>query len=165
MGSLLDSLPTVQHITALPGRGVQAQRADGRPLFLVNLRWAQEQGLATPALAAIVQAQAAQGRSISLLATPQQVLAWFAVADPLRPQAKAAVAQLQALGVKTVISLRSFHSDTQVLDGSGIRAVRIPINTWAIRDRHVIETMRAIHAAGSMGPCCCIACTAQTAPA
>ena len=93
-------LPTVQHITALPGRGVQAQRADGRPLFLVNLRWAQEQGLATPALAAIVQAQAAQGRSISLLATPQQVLAWFAVADTLRPEAPAAIAQLHALGLQ-----------------------------------------------------------------
>ena len=62
------------------------------------------------------------------------------------------VAQLQALGVKTVISLRSFHADTQVLEGSGIRAIRIPINTWAIRDRHVIETMRAIHAAGQHGP-------------
>ena len=93
-------LPTVQHITALPGRGVQAQRADGRPLFLVNLRWAQEQGLATPALTAIVQAQAAQGRSISLLATPQQVLAWFAVADTLRPEAPAAIAQLHALGLQ-----------------------------------------------------------------
>lgn len=94
------SLPTVQHITALPGRGVQAQRADGRPLFLVNLRWAQEQGLATPALAAIVQAQAAQGRSISLLATTTAVLAWFAVADTLRPEAPAAIAQLRALGLQ-----------------------------------------------------------------
>jgi uncharacterized protein (TIGR01244 family) len=62
------------------------------------------------------------------------------------------VAQLQTLGVKTVISLRSFHSDTQVLDGSGIRAVRIPINTWAIRDKHVIATMRSIRAAEQQGP-------------
>ncbi len=62
------------------------------------------------------------------------------------------VAQLQALGVKTVISLRAFHSDTQVLEGSGIRAVRIPINTWAIGDRQVIATMRAIRAAGQDGP-------------
>lgn len=62
------------------------------------------------------------------------------------------VAQLQALGVKTVISLRSFHSDTQVLEGSGIRAVRIPINTWAIRDRHVIDTMRSIRSAEQQGP-------------
>ncbi|MCC7644813.1 MULTISPECIES: dual specificity protein phosphatase family protein [unclassified Janthinobacterium] len=62
------------------------------------------------------------------------------------------VAQLQALGVKTVISLRSFHSDTQVLEGSGIRAVRIPINTWAIRDKHVVDTMRSIRAAEQQGP-------------
>lgn len=62
------------------------------------------------------------------------------------------VAQLQALGVKTVISLRSLHSDTQVLEGSGIRAVRIPINTWAIRDKHVIDTMRSIRAAEQQGP-------------
>lgn len=62
------------------------------------------------------------------------------------------VARLQTLGVKTVISLRSFHSDTQVLDGSGIRAVRIPVNTWAIRDKHVIETMRSIRAAEQQGP-------------
>jgi len=62
------------------------------------------------------------------------------------------VAQLQTLGVKTVISLRSFHADTEILKGSGINAVRIPINTWAIRDRHVIDAMRAIRAAEQQGP-------------
>lgn len=62
------------------------------------------------------------------------------------------VAQLQALGVKTVISLRSFHSDTDILQGSGIRTVRIPINTWAIREKHVIEAMRTIRAAEQEGP-------------
>ncbi|WP_426077020.1 dual specificity protein phosphatase family protein [Janthinobacterium sp. PSPC3-1] len=62
------------------------------------------------------------------------------------------VAQLQALGVKTVISLRSFHSDTDLLKDSGIRTVRIPINTWAIRDRHVVEAMRSIRAAEQDGP-------------
>ncbi len=65
---------------------------------------------------------------------------------------RADVAQLQALGVKTVISLRSFHADTAVLKDSGIRTVRIPINTWAIRDRHVIEAMRSIRAAEEDGP-------------
>jgi len=65
---------------------------------------------------------------------------------------RADVAQLQALGVKTVISLRSFHSDSEVLKDSGIRTVRIRINTWAIRDRHVIEAMRGIRAAETHGP-------------
>ena len=37
---------------------------------------------------------------------------------------RADVTQLQALGVKTVISLRSFHSDTDLLKDSGIRTVR-----------------------------------------
>ena len=87
-------------LTALPGRGVQAQLADGTAIFLVNLRWVEEQGLATPAIAALVSAQAAQGRSVSLLATATQVLAWFAVADTLRPHAPAAVAQLHALGLQ-----------------------------------------------------------------
>lgn len=62
------------------------------------------------------------------------------------------VRQLQELGIATVISLRSFHSDTEVLKGSGIRTVRIPINTWAIRDKHVIETMRSIRSAEQAGP-------------
>lgn len=91
---------TIGTLTALPGRGVQAQRADGAALFLVNLRWVEEQGLATPAIATLVSAQAAQGRSVSLLATATRVLAWFAVADTLRPHAPAAVAQLHALGLQ-----------------------------------------------------------------
>ncbi len=98
-------------LTALPGRGVQAQMADGTALFLVNLRWAQEQGLASPAIAAVVNAQAAQGRSVSLLATASQVLAWFAVADTLRPHAPAAVAQLHALGLQVHL-LSGDHPDT-----------------------------------------------------
>ncbi|VUZ23117.1 Cadmium-transporting ATPase [uncultured Comamonas sp.] len=98
-------------LTALPGRGVQAQMADGTALFLVNLRWAQEQGLASPAIAAVVNAQAAQGRSVSLLATASQVLAWFAVADTLRPHAPAAVAQLHALGLQVHL-LSGDHPET-----------------------------------------------------
>lgn len=62
------------------------------------------------------------------------------------------VGQLQALGIKTVISLRSFHCDHQALQGSGIDAVRVPVNTWSIGDRHVVQTMRAIRAAEQQGP-------------
>lgn len=101
----------ISALTALPGRGVQAQMADGTALFLVNLRWAQEQGLADPAITAVVNAQAAQGRSVSLLATTSQVLAWFAVADTLRPHAPAAVAQLHALGLQVHL-LSGDHPDT-----------------------------------------------------
>lgn len=98
-----------QDLQALPGRGVQAH-IEGQTYYLVNLRWAQEQQLDTPELQAAVHAHSSLGRSVSLLATAQQVLAVFAVADTLRPHAKEAVQQLQALGI-TPIMLSGDHPD------------------------------------------------------
>ena len=101
-----------QGLQALPGRGVQAQIAD-KTYYLVNLRWAQEQKLDTPELQAAVLAHSQLGRSVSLLATDQQVLALFAVADTLRPEAPAAVQQLHAMGITPVM-----------LSGDNVDAVR-----------------------------------------
>lgn len=91
-----------QDLQALPGRGVQAH-IDGQTYYLVNLRWAQESQLDTPELQEAVHAHSSLGRSVSLLATAQQVLAVFAVADTLRPHAKEAVQQLQALGITPIM--------------------------------------------------------------
>jgi protein tyrosine/serine phosphatase len=60
--------------------------------------------------------------------------------------------QLRSLGIRTVLSLRNFHSDQELLRGSGIRAVRLGANTWAVGDRHVVATMRALRAAEREGP-------------
>lgn len=62
------------------------------------------------------------------------------------------VARLRALGIKTVVSLRAFHNDEEVLRDSGIKAVHVPINTWAIGDRKVIQALRSIRAAEQHGP-------------
>ena len=96
-------------LLALPGRGVQA-RIQGQTYYLVNLRWAQEQQLDSPALQAAITAHTQQGRSVSLLATATEVLALFAVADRLRPEAAEAVAQLQAMGI-TPVMLSGDHPD------------------------------------------------------
>ncbi|MGE8396380.1 MAG: heavy metal translocating P-type ATPase, partial [Comamonas sp.] len=103
--SLQSSAPAAslaQDLQALPGRGVQAHIA-GQTYYLVNLRWAQEQQLDTHALSAAVLAHSQMGHSVSLLATLQQVLAVFAVADTLRPEAREAVRQLQAMGITPVM--------------------------------------------------------------
>ena len=89
-------------LQALPGRGVQAQ-ISGQTYYLVNLRWAQEQQLDSAAVQAAVHLHSSQGRSVSLLATADHVQAVFAVADTLRPQAREAVQQLQAMGVTPVM--------------------------------------------------------------
>ncbi|KQX01292.1 protein tyrosine phosphatase [Massilia sp. Root418] len=62
------------------------------------------------------------------------------------------VKRLQALGIKTVVSLRAFHNDEKVLKGSGIKPVSVPINTWDISDRKIIEALRAIRTAEQHGP-------------
>ena len=92
----------VTELQALPGRGVQA-RIDGQLWYLGNLRLMRELGLADAALAQTLAAQEQQGRSVTLLANAQALQALFAVADPLRPQARQAVAQLAAMGVQTVV--------------------------------------------------------------
>ena len=103
------SASAAQDLQALPGRGVQAH-IQGQTYYLVNVRWAQENGLDSPALQAAVLAHSSLGRSVSLLTTAHHVLAVFAVADTLRPQAKAAVQQLQAMGITPVV-LSGDHPD------------------------------------------------------
>jgi protein tyrosine/serine phosphatase len=62
------------------------------------------------------------------------------------------VARAKSLGIKTVVSLRSFHSDRSLLKGSGIKTIRVRINTWDIDDQQVVEALRAIRAAEKDGP-------------
>jgi len=62
------------------------------------------------------------------------------------------IALLQELGVKTVLNLRSFHSDDDLLKGTGIESVRVPINTWAINDNNVTAAIKALRAAQKEGP-------------
>ena len=70
--------------------------------------------------------QEQQGRTVTLLANEHGVQALFAVADPLRPQAKAAVAQLQALGVKPIVlsgdnsaTVRTVAAEAGISDARG----------------------------------------------
>ncbi|RYY87873.1 MAG: protein-tyrosine-phosphatase, partial [Comamonadaceae bacterium] len=59
---------------------------------------------------------------------------------------------LQALGIRTVVSFRSFNSDERVLRGSGIDLVRVPIDTWSIDDDEVLRALTAIREAERKGP-------------
>ncbi|HWX02319.1 tyrosine-protein phosphatase [Collimonas sp.] len=59
---------------------------------------------------------------------------------------------LNALGVKTVINLRAFHADDDLLKNTGIKTVHVGINTWEINDKNVIDALRAIRAGARQGP-------------
>ena len=87
---------------ALAGRGVQGS-VEGRVLVLGNHRLIEERGQCSPALEARLKAHEEAGRSVTLLASDDGVLALFAVADTIKPSSRQAVAELKALGVIPVM--------------------------------------------------------------
>ena len=92
----------VGDFTALPGRGVRAMLS-GQSYMLGNHRLIEEKGLCTPALEAELKRHEEAGRTVTLLASSQAVLALFAVADTIKESSQAAVAELRALGVVPVM--------------------------------------------------------------
>ena len=46
--------------------------------------------------------------------------------------------QLKAMGIKTVVNLRSYHSDKDEVDGTGLKSVRLEMKPWHAEDEDVI---------------------------
>jgi len=52
------------------------------------------------------------------------------------------IKELQRLGVKTIINLRSSHSDKELVAGTDIAVVDIPLNPWKITDDDLARFLR-----------------------
>ena len=65
---------------------------------------------------------------------------------------KKQVPELQKLGIRTAVDLRHNHADDDLLKDSGIKALRVPTNTWAIDDEHIIAALADIRRAEADGP-------------
>jgi Cd2+/Zn2+-exporting ATPase len=114
----------VGDFTALPGRGVQAVLS-GQSYMLGNHRLIEEKGLCTPALEAGLKRHEEAGRTVTLLASSQAVLALFAVADTIKESSQAAVAELRALGVVPVMLTGDNAATARTIGGhAGIEDVR-----------------------------------------
>lgn len=62
------------------------------------------------------------------------------------------VTALETLGIRSVVSFRSFNSDERVFRGHpGIERVRVPIDTWSIDDAKVLAALVAIRQAELKG--------------
>jgi protein tyrosine/serine phosphatase len=62
------------------------------------------------------------------------------------------IALVKSLGIQTVVSLRNFHDDNALLNGSGVKIKRVGINTWSVGDKQVIAALKAIIDAEKDGP-------------
>jgi Cd2+/Zn2+-exporting ATPase len=92
----------VEGFRALPGRGVEGT-VEGRLLALGNHRAMHERGACTPEVEAELRRHENEGRTVTLMAGGDAVLAIFAVADTIKPSSRQAVGDLKALGVVPVL--------------------------------------------------------------
>jgi Cu+-exporting ATPase len=100
------AVPPAQGAKALPGRGVEGV-VQGQAVLLGSTRLLRELGLAAGALAADAERLQNDGKTVSWLlrrhADAVELLGLLAFGDTIKPSARAAVARLHALGLKTVM--------------------------------------------------------------
>jgi Cu+-exporting ATPase len=101
-------LQKIENSRALPGRGI-AGTVEGSALLLGSRRLMEESGIDRAALDSVSARVAGPGRSVSYLARaaaggrPAQLIGALAFADPVRPQAREAIAALKRSGIETVM--------------------------------------------------------------
>ena len=143
------ALRAVDDFSAIPGRGVLG-RVDGHDYHLGNHRLIEELGLCSEAIESQLFALERQGKTVVLLAGQAGVLAIFAVADTVRDTSKPAIAELHALGVKTVmLSGDNVHTAEAIAREVGIDEARG--NLLPEDKLHVIESLLAADTAGRVG--------------
>ncbi|HET8579247.1 MAG TPA: heavy metal translocating P-type ATPase [Methylomirabilota bacterium] len=96
------ALPPVSEFQAVPGQGVDALAADGR-ILLGNARMMHARGLEIATLEARARQLALEGKSAVFVAFGGELQGLVAVADVLKPEARAAVRALKALGVEVMM--------------------------------------------------------------
>jgi protein tyrosine/serine phosphatase len=52
------------------------------------------------------------------------------------------MAELKAMGIKTVVNLRSFHSDDEELTGAGLKQGRLHLKPWHAEDQDIIDFLK-----------------------
>lgn len=138
------AVPSATNAQALPGRGVQAD-IDGNTVFLGNERLMRELGVVTNGLADVATEHEVAGRTISWLALKGEhgveLTGMLAFGDTLKPSARAAVARLSHMGIKSIM-----------LTGDNAGAARViaePIGIADVRSgllpadkSHVVATLK-----------------------
>ncbi|MEN6342453.1 MAG: copper-translocating P-type ATPase [Methanospirillum sp.] len=94
------AIPAVANFQALPGRGVEGD-IDGRQLRVVSRGALEEQEIAVDDDR--LRIARTRGETMVFLAEGDRVLAAFALADVVRPEAREAVTELQSMGYRCIM--------------------------------------------------------------
>ena len=91
-------------VQALRGKGLTGT-FDGEPFWLGSHRYVVERGHDLPEIARQAETLEADGKTVIVVGNARHVCGLIAVADTIRPQARALVAQLHAAGIAHVVML------------------------------------------------------------
>ena len=108
------ALREVSDFVALPGRGVRGN-IGGTPYHLGNHRMVEELGECSPALEARLSELEGMGKTVVMLVSTEGVQALFAVADTVKDSSRQAIAELHALGIKTMMLTGDNPHTTEVI--------------------------------------------------
>ncbi len=121
------ALADPQDFKAVPGHGLRA-RVEGRDVLLGNPRFMAEAGVDLGGLAAAGEALAARGRTPIYVAADGRALGLLALADTLKPGARAAVATLRRLGISVVMLTGDNRRTAEAIAAeAGIETVRAEV--------------------------------------
>ncbi len=115
----------VTDLAAILGRGVQGT-IEGVPYVLGNHRLIEEREQCGPKIEARLKEHEQAGRTVTLLASGDSVLALFAVADTIKASSIEAISTLTKLGVRTVMltgdnseTARAIAAEARITDARG----------------------------------------------
>ena len=157
-GQASGAAPVVSELQALLGKGISAM-VDGQPYLLGNHRLMHEQGHCSPALEAELARHEQAGRTVTLLSGPDGVKAIFAVADAIKGSSSQAVAELQAMGVRTVM----LSGDNQATAEVVARQAGIAEAKGALLPQDKLDALQALRV--SHGPVAMVGDGINDAPA
>ena len=95
-------LEEVSGFEAVPGRGAAA-RLGGASILVGSARLLEERGVDVSSVADPMAKLATERRSLVLVAVDDRVAGLIAIADPVRPTSRAAIARLARLGLRVVM--------------------------------------------------------------
>jgi Zn2+/Cd2+-exporting ATPase len=136
-------------LQAVAGRGVTAQ-TDGRTIHIGTLAHLREQGVAVPVeLDARAQALEEAGKTVMVVGDDTLgSLGLIAVADTVRPEARAMVAELKAAGVEKIVMLTGDNprAARAIAAAAGVDEVRAEL----LPEDKVTEVKRLLQAYGAV---------------
>ncbi len=119
------SAPPAGHYRAFEGKGAEGL-VSGRMFWVGSHRYLEERGQETPEVHARLEAMSQAGRTAVVLGNESHVCGLVAVADGVRSEARAALAELRRLGVETTVMLTGDNRGTAEAIGreTGVTEVR-----------------------------------------